>query len=95
MIRRFLFWLYWKQTGLIHPEEMRDVLIQIKKTYKINSMGMPPKWEYRKFKVAAEYAMNTKTLAEIAEEYGITRERVRQITFRIYWDYKKGHYING
>lgn len=92
MIKKLIFWYYRRYLSIVHPEELYQILRAIKKTYKVNSMGRPTTWELRKYKVAGEYALNIKSMDQIAEEYNITRERIRQIAWRIYWDYKRGVY---
>lgn len=92
MIKKLIFWYWRKYKHEVHPEEMYQVLKTIKKTYTKTVFGTIPKWELRKYTIAAEYALNKKTLEQIADEYIITRERIRQIMWRIYWDYKKGAY---
>lgn len=92
MIKKLIFWYWRKAYSEIHPEELYQILRAIKKSYKTNAFGMPTNWERRKYLVAGEYALNIKPMEQIAEEYNITRERVRQIAWRIYWDYKRGEY---
>jgi len=92
MIKKLIFYYFRRWEKKIHPQELYEILIEIKKTYKTNIYGMPTKWENRKFKIAAEYALGFKTIDEIAQEYNVTRIRVDAIAWRIYHDYKNGMY---
>jgi hypothetical protein len=92
MIKKLIFYYFRRFEGRVHPQELYEILIAIKKTYKTNIYGMPVKWEHRKFLVAGEYALGFKTVDEIAKEYNITRTRVEAIAWRIYHDYQNGVY---
>jgi len=93
MLRQLIFWFHrWKYSE-IHPEELFEILVSIKKTYTKNAFGMPPTWEHRKYKIAGEYALS-KPIEDIAKQYNITRTRVHSIAWRIYHDYNKGLYEN-
>lgn len=92
MLKQFLYWLYRKQYSIPCPQEMYEVLISIKKTYKTNFLNRPVTWETRKYKVCGEYALNLKSIDDIINEYGITRTRLRLIVWRVYHDYRAGMY---
>ena len=81
MITAIKYW-YWRRfKHEVHPDEVRrlvcDAIIE-----KGSRAG------HRKYQMAALYGQGV-SLEDVAKEFNVTRERVRQVAFRIYWDSKR------
>lgn len=73
MTRKLKFWWFRRQNGYPCKEEFRPILVKSK----ISTMS-------RTYLIGMSYVRWESTLESVAEEFGVTRERVRQVLNKIY-----------
>lgn len=90
MINLLKFWYWRKYKNIPHPDEIRKIRKNTMVQSKLNTLGEQYDFTLNRKWAITEYYIRNRTINDIANRFNVTRERVRNIIWKFYWDHKRG-----